>query len=111
MDVNLVNSVVMSTDAPCEMQIERGCREKVANLRSVDVVASPIVLHTLARSNMGVVIVGGRRIKYIRFADDMALLAEEEMILREMLELNDSCEQYGMKINAKKKKKRRRPWS
>ncbi|KAJ4428825.1 hypothetical protein ANN_25818 [Periplaneta americana] len=33
----------------------------------------------------------------------MALLAEEEMILKDMLvELNDSCEQYGMKINANK---------
>ncbi|KAJ4426649.1 hypothetical protein ANN_26447 [Periplaneta americana] len=50
--------------------------------------------------NMGGVIVRGRRIKCIRFDDDMALLAKEEMILRDMLlELNDSCEQYGMKIN------------
>ncbi|KAJ4449403.1 hypothetical protein ANN_00802 [Periplaneta americana] len=33
----------------------------------------------------------------------MALLAEEKMILRDMLlELKDSCEQYGMKINANK---------
>ncbi|KAJ4448561.1 hypothetical protein ANN_10579 [Periplaneta americana] len=40
-----------------------------------------------------------------RIADDMTLLAEEEMILRDMLlELNDSCEQYGMKINANKTK-------
>ncbi|KAJ4438894.1 hypothetical protein ANN_14848 [Periplaneta americana] len=55
--------------------------------------------------NMGGVIVGGRRIKYITFADDMALLTEEEMILRDMLQqLNDSCEQYGMKINANKTK-------
>ncbi|KAJ4435974.1 hypothetical protein ANN_18597 [Periplaneta americana] len=55
--------------------------------------------------NMGGLKVGGRRIKCIRFADDMALLAEEEMILRDMLlELNDSCEQYGMKINANKTK-------
>ncbi|KAJ4445475.1 hypothetical protein ANN_07283 [Periplaneta americana] len=55
--------------------------------------------------NMGGVIVAGRRIKCIRFADDMALLAEEETILRDMLlELNDSCEQYGMKINANKTK-------
>ncbi|KAJ4446086.1 hypothetical protein ANN_12778 [Periplaneta americana] len=38
-------------------------------------------------------------------ADDMALLAEEEMILKDMLlELNDSCDQYGMKINANTKK-------
>ncbi|KAJ4442977.1 hypothetical protein ANN_04625 [Periplaneta americana] len=50
------------------------------------------------------VIVGGRRINCIKFAD-MALLVEEEMILRDMLlELNDSCEQYGMKINANKTK-------
>ncbi|KAJ4429420.1 hypothetical protein ANN_21589 [Periplaneta americana] len=51
---------------------------------------------------MGGVIVGGR-INCIRFADDMTLLAEEETVLRDMLvKLNDSCEQYGMKINANK---------
>ncbi|KAJ4447069.1 hypothetical protein ANN_09058 [Periplaneta americana] len=34
-----------------------------------------------------------------------SLKAKEEMILRNMLlELNDSCEQYGMKINANKTK-------
>ncbi|KAJ4437754.1 hypothetical protein ANN_13692 [Periplaneta americana] len=55
--------------------------------------------------NMGGVKVGEKRIKCIRFADDMALLAEEETILRDMLlELKDSCEQYGMKINANKTK-------
>ncbi|KAJ4449321.1 hypothetical protein ANN_00719 [Periplaneta americana] len=55
--------------------------------------------------NMKGVIVGERRIKCIRFADDMALLAEEEMILKDMLlELNDSCEQYGMKVNINKTK-------
>ncbi|KAJ4440465.1 hypothetical protein ANN_08606 [Periplaneta americana] len=54
---------------------------------------------------MGGVIIGRIRIKCIRFADDMALLAEEEMILRDMLlELNYSCEQYGMKINVNKMK-------
>ncbi|KAJ4442049.1 hypothetical protein ANN_11915 [Periplaneta americana] len=55
--------------------------------------------------NMGGVIVGGRRLKCTRFADDMALLAEEEVILRDMLlELNDSCEQYRLKIYANKTK-------
>ncbi|KAJ4436361.1 hypothetical protein ANN_18993 [Periplaneta americana] len=55
--------------------------------------------------NMGEVIVRGIRIKCIRFADDMALLAEEEMILKDMLlELHDSCEQYGMRIIANKTK-------
>ncbi|KAJ4451865.1 hypothetical protein ANN_03343 [Periplaneta americana] len=54
--------------------------------------------------NIGGVLVEGRRINCIRFADDMALL-EEEIILRDMLlELNDSCEQYEMKINANKTK-------
>ncbi|KAJ4431290.1 hypothetical protein ANN_19887 [Periplaneta americana] len=44
--------------------------------------------------NMGEVIVGGRRIKCIRFANDIALLADEEMVLKDMLlELNDSLEQ------------------
>ncbi|KAJ4427378.1 hypothetical protein ANN_24999, partial [Periplaneta americana] len=54
---------------------------------------------------MGRMTVGGRKIKCIRFSDDKGLLAEEEMILRDMqLELNDICEQYGMKINANKTK-------
>ncbi|KAJ4448744.1 hypothetical protein ANN_00135 [Periplaneta americana] len=55
--------------------------------------------------NMAGLMVGGRRIKCIRFGDDLALLAEEQMILKDMLlELNDSCEQYGMKVNANKTK-------
>ena len=43
---------------------------------------------------------GGRRIKCIRFADDMALLAEDERMLKNMLmELYERCEDYGMEIN------------
>ena len=43
--------------------------------------------------------IGGRRIKCMRFADDMALLAGDERMLKSMLmELNDKCEDYGMKI-------------
>ena len=46
--------------------------------------------------------IGGRRIKCIRFADDVALLAEDERMLKNMLmELNERCEDYGMKINIK----------
>ena len=55
--------------------------------------------------NTGGVNIGGRRIKCIRFADDMALLAEDERMLKNMLlELNDRCEDYGMKININKTK-------
>ena len=44
--------------------------------------------------------IGGRRIKCIRFSDDMVLLAEIERMLKNMLiDLNDICEDYGMKIN------------
>ena len=36
---------------------------------------------------------------------DMALLAEDERMLKNMLvELNDRCENYGMKININKTK-------
>ena len=43
--------------------------------------------------NTGDFNIGGRRIKCIRFADDMALLAENERMLKKMLmELNDRCE-------------------
>ena len=54
--------------------------------------------------NTGGVNIGGRRIKCIRFADDMAMLAEDERMLKNMLmELNDRCEAYGMKINISKR--------
>ena len=47
----------------------------------------------------------GRRIKCIRFADDMALLVEDETMLKNMLmELNERCKDYGMKINISKTK-------
>ena len=50
--------------------------------------------------NTGDVNIGGREIKCIRFADDTALLAENERMLKNILmELNDRCEDYGMKIN------------
>ena len=55
--------------------------------------------------NNGDVNIGGRRIKCIRFADDMALLAEGERMLKNMLmKLNERCEDYGMKINISKAK-------
>ena len=44
-------------------------------------------------------------IKYIRFADDIVLLAEDERMLKNMLiKLNDRYEDYGMKININKTK-------
>ena len=55
--------------------------------------------------NTGGVNIGGRRIECVRFADDMALLAEDERMLKNMLmELNERCEDYGMKINISKTK-------
>ncbi|KAJ4447322.1 hypothetical protein ANN_09326, partial [Periplaneta americana] len=88
-----------------EIQANNRVLQRVAsNMERVVPSAGWRTFSTFAIENMGGVI-GGRRIKCIRFADDMALLAEEEMILRDMpLELNDSCEQYGMKINANKTK-------
>ena len=51
--------------------------------------------------------IGGRIIKCIRFADDMALRAEDGRMLNNMLmELNERCEDYGMKINISKTKAR-----
>ena len=51
----------------------------------------------------GGVNIGGRRNKSIRFADYMALLEEDERMLKKMLmELNDRCEDYGMKMNINK---------
>ena len=55
--------------------------------------------------NTGGVHIEGRRIKCIRFAADMALPAKDERIPKNMLmELNDRCEDYGMKINRNKTK-------
>ena len=53
----------------------------------------------------GGVNIGGRRIKCITFAYDMALLAENEGMLKNMLmKLNDRYEDYGMKMNISKMK-------
>ena len=55
--------------------------------------------------NTGGVNLGGRRIKCVIFTDDMALLAEDERMLKNMLiELNDRCEDYGLEININKTK-------
>ena len=61
-------------------------------------------LHNCVR-NTGGVNTGERRINYIRFTDDISLLAEDERMLKDMLmELNDICEDYGVKININKTK-------
>ena len=55
--------------------------------------------------NIGGVNIGGRRIKCIRFDDAMALLAEDERLLKNMLmELAERCEDSGVKINLSKTK-------
>ena len=55
--------------------------------------------------NTGGVNIGGRKIKCIRFADNMALLAQDKRMLKNMLmELNERREDYGMKINISKTK-------
>ena len=61
--------------------------------------------------NTGDVNIGGRSIKCIRFADDMALLAEDKRMLKNIpleisdrCEINDGCEDYGLKINISKTK-------
>ena len=55
--------------------------------------------------NTEIVNIGGRRIKCIRFADDMVLIAEYKTILKNnLMELNDRCEDYGMLININKTK-------
>ena len=54
--------------------------------------------------NTGGVNSGGRRIKCIRFADYMSLLAEDERMLKNMLMELNRCEDYGMKINKSKTK-------
>ena len=53
--------------------------------------------------NTGCVNIGVRRTKCIRFADDMALLAQEERMLKNMpMGLNDRCEDYGINISKTK---------
>jgi len=49
--------------------------------------------------------VGGRLVKTIKFADDLALIAGSSAGLTRMLSrLNRKVEKYGMKINATKTK-------
>ena len=68
---------------------------------------SPTLFNIYCFLNTGGINIGGRRITCIRFADDMALLAEGERMLKNMLmQLNDRCEDYGMEINMKTKEDR-----
>ena len=67
--------------------------------------------HLLGRFNEelfpehGGVNIARRRIKCIRFANDMDLLQGDERMLKNMpMELNDRCEYYGMKININRTK-------
>ena len=84
-------------------EIGRGSMERIS---SIDYAFQ----HLLGRFNEelfpehGGVNIGGRKMKCMRFADDMALLAEDRRMLKNMLmELNYRCEDYGMKININKK--------
>ena len=54
--------------------------------------------------NTGGVNIGGRRIKCIRYTDDMALLSEGERMLKNLLMDLMTCEDYGMEININKTK-------
>lgn len=49
--------------------------------------------------------IGGKRVECLRFADDMAVMAENELELLDMMkDLERACLKYGMKINVKKTK-------
>jgi ribosomal protein S10 len=55
--------------------------------------------------NMKGVKIGGRKVSCVRFADDMAILAEDQEDLETSVKkLEEACKTYGMKINAKKTK-------
>ena len=73
--------------------------------RSVYRSTNPMLILPVLITGGGGVNIGGRRIKCIILADDMALLAEDERMLKDVqMELNDRCEAYGMKININKTK-------
>lgn len=51
------------------------------------------------------VVTGGKRVEYIRFVDNMGVLAEMKNKLITMLRNMDrSCEEFGIRINKKKTK-------
>src|SRR6267154_6522916 len=51
------------------------------------------------------VVVGGKLISYVRFADDQGMVAGTEMGLQTLMnKLNDTAINYGMKINVQKTK-------
>ncbi|KAJ4444076.1 hypothetical protein ANN_05865 [Periplaneta americana] len=82
-------------------------RALLMNLTQILCTRCSLFERSVVKSNMRGVMAGGRRMNCIRFSDDMALLVEEQLIVRDKLldvGLNDSCEQYGMKINANKTK-------
>ena len=88
---------------------KRNCKGSMARMSSI----AYTLQYLLERFNEdlvpkhwgGGVNIGGRRIKCIRFVDDMDFLATDERMLQNLLiELNGRCEDYGMKININKMK-------
>ncbi|KAF0761648.1 Retrovirus-related Pol polyprotein LINE-1 [Aphis craccivora] len=62
-------------------------------------------LKQLREDEIGVIKINGMLVQMLRFADDIAFIAESEEVLGNMLtKMNDSCKEYKMKINKSKTK-------
>ena len=73
--------------------------------RMLAIIYGEMLIQEALQDEDGGVVIGGRTVKSVRFADDTAILAKTERELQLMLNrLNDTVEAYGMRINEKKTK-------
>jgi Reverse transcriptase (RNA-dependent DNA polymerase) len=87
-----------------EIELGRGVRQGCC----LSPILFNIYLEEMVREiemNMKGVKIGGRKVSCVRFADDMAVLAEDPKNLEISIKmLEEACKAYGMKVNAKKTK-------
>jgi hypothetical protein len=102
--MNQLITVRVNEEITSEIKLGRGVRQGCCLSPTLFNIYLDEILRE-ALEGQGGVNVGGRQISYIAFADDKALLAENERELQEMLRrVNNTLQEYGMKINVNKTK-------
>jgi len=88
-----------------EANIEKGIRQGCNLSPTLFNLYVENTLKKLREKEIGGIKINGMLVKILRFADDISMIAESEDELGNMLtKMNDSCKEYGMKINENKTK-------
>ena len=112
-EINIIKSIYLQQKATVrfanetseENRIKRGVRQGcISSPCLFNIIYTEYLIREALEEGEGIN-VNGKNITNIRYADDTIILAESEQQLQHMIdELDATCEQYGMTMNAKKTK-------